>query len=230
MLRGTTLIILSFLISGLADAGPWVREKRSGYWQSAVLAQKIEGEAAVRGELYGEYGVTSKWTLTAQLEGVTFPALSGFDAGAYRLTGRRQFWRKGVWRAAFEGGVVGGAAIGGTLDGCDTVGAEARLSLGGGGRTKKERDWFTFVDVAIREHGNCRRQRIEAGYGREVTKNWLTINKVYLEEGSGDARSVKIESVLMRRIGKLGISLGYRREVGGRFREDGLILSLERRF
>ena len=124
----------------------------------------------------------------------------------------------------------GGEAIGGTIWGCDTVGGEARLSFGGGGRTERGRDWFTFVDGAIREHGTCRRQRIEAGYGREIARNWFTVNKVFLEIGTNDARSAKFETVVSRRFGKLELGLGYRQEFGGRFRENGLIVSLERRF
>ena len=135
-----------------------------------------------------------------------------------------------MWRAALEGGVVGGEAIGGTIGGCDTVGGEARLSIGGGGRTKRQRDWFTFFDVAIREHGNCRRQRIEAGYGREVAKNWFTVNKVFLEVGTDDARSAKFETLVSRRVGRTDFSVGFRQEFGGRFQESGVLLSIQRRF
>lgn len=229
--RGLLLCIIVLVsIGGVANAGPWVRDQGAGYWQAATLGQQIDGATAIRGELYGEYGLTRRWTVNAQLEGVTFTQLDGFDQFAYRLTGRRQFWQRGIWKAAFEGGLVGGEAIGGTIGGCDTIGGEARLSFGGGGRTEGNRDWFTFFDVAIREHGNCRRQRIEFGYGREVVKNWFTTNKVFLEEGSGDARSAKFETVVSRRFGKTDLSLGYRQEFGGRFRENGLILSVERRF
>lgn len=215
---------------GTAQAGPWVRAKGEAYVQTAVLVQRINRADAVRGELYGEYGLSAKWTLTAQLEGVTFPDRTGFDQGAYRATLRRQVWRRGIWRAAVEGGVVGGQAIGGTIGGCDEPGGEARVSFGGGGLTKKRRNWFVFVDGAIREHGSCRRQRVEAGIGREVARNWFTTNKVYFEEGSGSARSLKIESVISRRFGKTDLSVGYRQELGGRFQEVGFIFSIERRF
>ena len=146
------------------------------------------------------------------------------------MTGRRELWRKGKWRAAFEGGIVGGEAIGGTIGGCDTLGGEARLSIGGGGRSEKGRNWFIFFDGAVREHGNCRRQRIEAGFGQEVAKNWFATTKVFLDQGSGNARSAKFESVISRRFGQFDLGLGYRQEFGGRFSEDSLIISLERRF
>ena len=228
--RGFFIFIVFLLPFGAAEAGPWVREKGDGYLQAAILGQIIDGETAIRSELYGEYGLSTKWTVNAQVEGVKFTQLDGFDQFAYRCTGRRQLWQKGIWKVAFEGGLVGGEAIGGTIGGCDTIGGEARLSFGGGGRTEKGRDWFAFIDGAIREHGNCRRQRIEAGVGREVVKNWFTVSKVFLEEGSGDARSIKVETALSRRFGQTDLSLGYRQELGGRFRENGIILSVERRF
>lgn len=223
-------IISILCVPGYANAGPWTRDPGAGYWQAAVLGQRIDGADAVRGELYGEYGLTRKWTITGQVEGVTFTQLDGFDQFAYRVTGRRQIWGRGRWLAAIEGGVVGGEAIGGTIGGCDTVGAEARLSFGGGGQSENGRSWFTFLDGAIREHGNCRRQRIEAGIGREVIKNWFTVNKVFLEVGSDNARSAKVESVISRRVKSYDFSIGFRQEFGGLFNESGVILSVERRF
>lgn len=232
MVRGGRFLIISILcaLADTAEAGPWTRDRGAGYWQAAVLGQSIDGEPAIRGELYGEYGVTQKWTVNAQLEGVRFTEIDGFDQFAYRLTGRRQLWQRGIWRIGFEGGLVGGEAIGGTLGGCDTIGGEARLSFGGGTISERNREWFAFVDAIVREHGNCRRQRVEAGYGQEIFKNWFSVNKVFLETGTDDARSAKLESVLSRRFGRTDFSIGYRQEFGGRFEERGLILSVERRF
>lgn len=221
-------------VGGTAVAGPWTHDKGGGYLQAAVLGERIDGEDAARLELYGEYGLTSKWTISTQFDALTFPELAGFDQFAYRATARRQFWQSGIWRAAFEGGVVGGEAIGGTVGGCSSVGGEARVSLGAGGQNKRERDWFAFADVIIREHGNCRRQRFEFGYGQEIFPNWYSVNKVFLEEGggesSGDPRSAKLESVISRRFGRIDLGLGLRQEFGGRFNETGIIISLERRF
>lgn len=214
-----------------AAAGPWGQGDGNVYAEIAVLGQRIDGVGAARVELYGEYGVSDKWTAIGQLEGVTFPALSGQDQFAYRATFRRQIWQKGRFIAAFEGGVVGGEAIGGTIGGCDSVGGEARLSIGASGKTKRnERSWFGFADAVIREHGNCRRQRIEAGYGQEIFPKWWSVNKVYLETGTGDAQSIKLDSKISRQFGANELGLGYRQEVSGRFREIGIVVSLVRRF
>lgn len=230
-MRGALILLLFACSCALpASAGPWTRDKGAGYASVTVLGQSIDGEEAVRGELYGEYGLTTKWTLSAQLEGLTFPDLAGFDQYAYRATLRRQVWSGGVWRAAIEGGVVGGEAIGGTIGGCDTAGGEARVSFGGGGRNKKGRDWFTFIDGVVREHGNCRRGRIEAGYGMEVLPNWFTVNKVFLEDGTDNARSAKAETTIFRRFGRTDIGIGLRQEFGGSFQETGVLFSVERRF
>jgi len=216
---------------GTASAGPWSQGKGHVYAEVAVLGQRIDGAGAVRGELYGEYGLTDKLTLTGQLEGVRFPQLSGQDQYAYRATARRQIWQKGRFTAAFEGGVVGGEAIGGTIGGCDTVGGEARLSIGATGRTKRnEREWFAFADAIIREHGNCRRQRLEAGFGQQVLPKWWSVNKVYVETGSDNARSIKLDSKISRTFGRNELGVGYRQEVSGQFRERGILVSLVRRF
>lgn len=222
---------LSPLIIDEAVAGPWGQGAGRTYAEIAALGQLIDGAGAVRGELYAEYGVTDKWTIIGQAEGVRFPQLSGQDQYAYRATARRQIWQKGRFTAAFEGGVVGGEAIGGTIGGCDSAGGEARLSVGATGQTKRrEREWFAFADVIAREHGNCRRQRLEAGFGQEVASNWWSVNKVYLETGSGDARSIKLDSKISRTFGRNELGLGYRQEVSGRFREIGVVVSLVRRF
>lgn len=228
--RGLALGIGLAVAAGQAEAGPWTRPQGDGYASFAVLGQRIDGEDAVRLEAYGEIGVTSKWLLTAQVDGLVFTGIDGFDQTAWRATARRGIWRRGRFLAAVEAGAVGGAAIGGTFSGCDTVGGEARLSFGGGGRTGSGRDWFLFADAIVREHGNCRRQRAELGFGQEVARNWFSTSKLYLETGSGDARSAKVETVVSRRFGSTDIGLGYRQEFGGTFQEAGVILRLEHRF
>jgi len=219
------------MMGNVAVAGPWGQGEGNTYAEIAVLGQRIDGAGAARVELYAEYGLSDNWTVIGQLEGVTFPQLSGQDQFAYRATARHQIWQNGRFLAAFEGGVVGGAAIGGTIGGCDSVGGEARISLGATGQTRRrEREWFAFADAIVREHGNCRRQRLEFGYGQEILPKWWSVNKIYLETGSGDAESIKLDSKISRQFGKMELGLGYRQEVSGRFREIGVVVSLVRRF
>ncbi|MEM7661671.1 MAG: hypothetical protein AAF292_05440 [Pseudomonadota bacterium] len=219
------------LVSGSAQAAPWTQKSGDWYVQAAILGQNIDGEEAVRLETYAEYGLTSRWTITGQIEGVTFPDLAGFDQYAYRLTGRRRFWQSGSLMLALEGGLVGGEAIGGLVGGCDSPGGEARLSFGGAGtRGEEQRSWFFFADAAVREHGNCRRQRFETGYGYEFYPKWLSVNKIFYDRGGGLAQSAKVESTLVRRFGPTDVGFGIRQEFGGEFAEFGILLSVERRF
>jgi len=228
--KGTHAVVLASMLCSTASAAPWTQEAGNWYTQAGVLAQNIDGEDAIRAEAYAEYGLTSRWTVTAQLEGVTFPDLAGFDQFAYRVTGRRRFWQRGALMLAVEGGLVGGEAIGGLVGGCDSPGGEARLSFGGAGTRKNDRSWFFFADTAIREHGNCRRQRVEFGYGQEFARNWLSVNKLFFDRGGGLARSAKVESTLVRRLGRTDLGIGIRQEFGGDFSEFGVLLSVERRF
>ncbi|MEM9669279.1 MAG: hypothetical protein AAF950_10180 [Pseudomonadota bacterium] len=195
------------------------------------MAQNIDAEEALRVETYAEYGLTSEWTVIGQLEGITFPDIAGFDQFAYRLTGRRRFWQSGPLMLGIEGGLVGGEAIGGLFGGCDSPGGEARLSFGGAGvRGEESRSWFFFADAAVREHGNCRRQRLEVGYGYEAIRNWFTINKVFFDRGGGLAQSAKVESTIVRRFGATDLAVGIRQEFGGDFEEFGILISIEHRF
>ncbi|MEM6410584.1 MAG: hypothetical protein AAF683_03510 [Pseudomonadota bacterium] len=214
-----------------AHSAPWTQDAGDWYVQAAILGQNIDSEQAVRVETYAEYGLTKAWTLTGQVEGVVFPDIAGFDQYAYRLTGRRQFWRRGSLMLAAEGGLVGGEAIGGLIGGCDTPGGEARLSFGGAGtRGEDDRSWFFFTDAAIREHGNCRRQRFEAGYGQEIFPNWIAVNKVFYDRGGGLAQSAKVEATVLRRFKSTDLGIGIRQEFGGEFAEFGVLLSVETRF
>ena len=228
--RGLVCAALAIAVSNGAETAPWTRDGGEWYGQAAILIQSIDGAEAVRDEFYGEYGVTDHWTVTAQAESLVFPNLSGFNQIAYRLTGRRMLWQRRGLMIAVEGGLVGGEAIGGTIGGCGSAGGEARVSFGGFGQTRRERNYFFFTDFAIREHGNCRRQRLEAGYGQEIAANWLSVNKVFLDIGTDGPDSAKVETTLLRRFGDTDIGFGVRQELGGGFSEYGVLVRVERRF
>jgi hypothetical protein len=56
-----------------------------------LTAASIAGAAeGWRADLYGEYGINDRWTLTAKSEAVTYPDFTEFDREALRLSIRRQ--------------------------------------------------------------------------------------------------------------------------------------------
>lgn len=212
-----------------AEAGPWVQERGNGFGRLAVSSERVEGLDAWRYDSYGEYGLTSNWTITAKAETIRFVGNSDFDADGARISLRRTLWQQKSLRIAAEVGAVHGAAIGG-VRGCDQLGGEARLSAGASGRWDGA-DWFIFADAATRIHAEgCWRDRIEIGAGREIAHNVFLTNQIWLERGSEESRSDKIETGLLYRARQYDISLAYRQEISGRFEEDGIVIALARRF
>ena len=221
--------LLAGCVSLPAEAGPWVQPDGEGYGRFALSAERVEGLDAYRYDGYAEYGLTSKWTLTAKAEAIEFADASDFNAEGARLSLRRSLWQNDTLRVAAEVGAVHGAAIGG-VRGCNRLGGEARISAGASGRWDGK-DWFMFADVATRLHGEgCWRDRIEIGAGREISHNLFFTNQIWLERGSESSRSDKIETGFLYRMDQLDLSVAYRQEISGRFEEDGIVLAIARRF
>ncbi len=213
-----------------AHAAPWLRGDGEGYGRLAAAGERVEGIEAQRYDAYGEYGLTPRWTLTAKAEFVSFPGNTDFNAEGYRASLRRELFRREALVLSAEVGAVQGEAIGGATAGCASLGGEARLGAGasGDGRTGK---WYGHIDVAYREHdGGCQRERVELGFGQEITKNVYVVSQYFAERGTADARSDKIETGLLYRHGRMDWSLSYRQETSGRFEEEGIVAALAVRF
>jgi hypothetical protein len=80
-----TLCFAGAATSGVAEAAPWVRE--DGGWYARMLGahDTLNGADGWRLDLYGEYGVTDKITLTLKSEAVTYPDFRAFDRESWRL-------------------------------------------------------------------------------------------------------------------------------------------------
>lgn len=228
-MRGIWLTGLAVSFAASAAAAPWQREADAGYLRGAVASENVDGLSARRYDIYGEYGLWRNWTLTAKAERIAFPDASAFDAEGYRVTLRRKIWQKRAMLVSVEAGAVYGAAIGG-VTGCDEVGGELRLSAGTSG-VVGGLGWFAFADVAGRVHDeNCWRERLEVGFGQEITRNVFLVSQAWFERGSQRARSDKIETAVLFRVGDIDLSVAYREEFSGRFEEDGIVFAVARRF
>lgn len=227
-MRGFLCLSTGLIVTGVAEAAPWTNEDGGYYARLAFSTEDISGLSAVRLDLYGEYGLRDNLTLTAKSEAVSYSNASDFDSQMLRLTLRQKLYDNKGWVAAIEGGPVLGSTISGKI-GCDTIGAEARISGGISGRRGK-RDFYAFSDVAAIAHDDgCRRTRAEFGYGVEVVPDWWLGQQVWLEQGNMSATSQKFEISLARRFDAFDVSLGYREEFGGRFEEKGLVIAFIRK-
>ncbi len=212
--------------AGTAEAGPWAQEPGSIYARGIVSTERLDGEDGRRGEIYGEYGLARNWSVTAKAEMVRYEGGGISDRDALRVSARRQLWSsdKG-WALGAEAGLVYGSAVAGVF-GCDGLGGEARMSVGRSG-TVKGRNYFVFADVAdIRHEDGCARQRAEFGYGSDIGPHLFTLQQVWLERGNQSADSIKFDSQIGYHFKSADLSLGYREESGGAYREHAVLVAV----
>lgn len=201
------------------------------YARVAFAAEDVEGLTASRYDAYAEYGFADSWTVTAKAETVLFENNEDFNAEGFRATVRKELHRGDRFVVSVEAGILDGAAFGGAPDGCDTTGAEARVGAGWSGGFEDDREWFAFADLARSAHeGGCERDRLELGYGSRVVGDVYVVNQLWLERGSGNARSDKLETAIVWRAGFADVSVACREELSGRFDETGIVFALAKRF
>lgn len=213
-------------VCGVAEAGPWAQEPGGFYGRALVAREVLDGADAWRGDVYAERGLTKTLTIMAKAEAVRFDQTDAFDREAVRLAVRKQVFKKGGFAGAIEVGALHGATATG-VTGCQSLGGEVRASLGYSGTSKKGRDWYAFGDVAAIEHeGGCRRQRVELGYGSDISAKLFIGQQVWLEQGDVSADSIKTETVLGYHADWADVSVGYRAEHGGQFDEQSYLISV----
>jgi len=212
----------------LASAAPWIQDENALYTRIALASEEVEGLQALRGDIYGEYGLSANWTMTGKIEAIAYRDASDFNAQGWRATVRRKLFQRGNLVGAIEFGALQGAAIGGA-NGCETLGAEIRGGMAWSGQWRKI-DSFAFAEVAGRLHNDCRRERYEFGFGQRATKNIWVISQAWIERGNRNAKSDKLQTELLWRGALLDTSIGYRQETGGRFKESSVFIALAKRF
>ena len=130
-MRGRYLLCcVAFAGNGAAWAAPWTQDDGGIYLRGAYANETLNGVGADRADVYGEYGLTRNWTVTAKAEAVTYNGPDDIlDSESYRLTTRRAVWRHEGWVAgAVSGALCGAAGAGGVW--CESAGGE--VGQGGG--------------------------------------------------------------------------------------------------
>lgn len=215
----------ALVAAGTAEAGPWAQPQGGIYARAIVSGERLDGEDGWRGDLYGEYGLAPRWTVTAKAESVRY---SGYtpDSDAYRVSVRRQLWSNDAgWAVGAEAAAVNGSTLAG-LFGCSGWGGEARLSAGRSG-TFRGRGYYFFADAAVlSQEGGCRRERLELGYGTDIGGNFFATQQLWLEHGEQTADSIKSETQFGYHFPLADLSIGYRDELGGNFDEQAVLLAV----
>ncbi len=223
-----TCLLTGASIAGAASAAPWVRDEDGWYARSLLSAETLDGAEGWRADTYGEYGLTSRMTLTAKAEAITFPSDTAFDRQAYRLTLRRRLMVHKGWAIGAEAGPIYGSTSTG-LFACDGAGAEIRAGAGYSG-VREGKPFHAFADLAvIAQEGGCRRTRAEFGYGADLGYNLFTGQQVWLEDGNQTADSLKTETQLGYHFRHFDAAIGYREELGGVFTERAVLVAITAR-
>ena len=225
---GRILICLGTLPWPCAAAAPWTQPDDTLYARASIARERVEGLTGWRSDLYLEYGVSDALTLTGKVEGVSYDAAGDFNTQGWRTTVRRKLYQSGPFNVAIEGGVLKGAAVGGR-NGCNSLGVELRGGASWSGAWQ-ERQTFAFAETAMREHDSCHRTRHEFGLGQALTERVWSVTQVWIERGSRNADSDKIQSELMWRQPSLDLSIGYRSENGGSFTEESIFFAVAKTF
>ena len=221
---GRALVCLSVLPWPLASAAPWIQDEGRFYTRTSMARETVEGLQAWRRDVYGEYGLSDNWTLTGKWEAVTYDDASDFNAEGVRFTLRTNLYASNHLTISTEAGWLEGAAIGGR-NGCESRGLEARAGAAWSGE-----GYFSFVELAQREHSNCRRTRYEFGLGQALIGDIWTIGQVWIEDGGRNAKSTKMQSEILWQHDWAHFGLGYRLEMGDAFEEESIFLAVAKQF
>ena len=212
----------------MAAAAPWVQDEGALYTRLSVAQEEIDSLEGWRWDAYSEFGLSARWTATVKFEQVVYPDASDFNTDGWRASLRYQVLERGPLTVSLESGMLQGAAIGGR-NGCDKLGLELRSGLAWTGIWRKH-ETFMFGEVAHRFNGDCERDRYEFGLGQQTSENVWSITQIWLERGNINAASDKFQSEILWRRDDMDLSLGYRKENGGRFDEESVFVALARRF
>ena len=228
MRRAVVGFVVHVCVAGAAHAGPWAQPQGGWYARGVYSSETLNGADGQRADLYGEYGLLPRWTVTAKSEAVTYEDTNAFDRESYRLSIRHQFWSHEGWAAGLEVGPVYGSTIT-SLTGCERLGFEGRASGGYSGYLNGLA-FYAFADAAYLQHeDSCYRQRIELGYGADIGANLFIAQQLWIERGNQSASSDKYETQIGYHFPILDLAIGYREEIGGAFEEEAILIAFTMR-
>lgn len=214
-----------------AGAGAASQEALAGAWshaagdgQQIATFSKEAGEFGTgwRTDILVEGGLGGGWDLALKTQTLLRTDFTYDERSTYEAGVRRSFPLGPNSVVAVQGAVIGGESLG--VDACEGVGFEARGAYGISGRVG-DRNVYANLEGAYRLRGDqCRRSLMEVAVGAEIAPKWRAVGKAWAETGDGTP-SAKVEGLVLYDFETYSLGLGYRREVSGRFEEEGILLS-----
>lgn len=233
MLRWVSIGLSATFVASPAIASPWSRGDSELYARLAISRHTVDGLDGIRWDSYSEYGLSDDWTVSLKYERLEFDRFGEFDRDGWRVTVRRGFTLPKGLVFALEGGALSGDAIGGAA-GCETLGAEARVSIGQSTRVGGDtvgQDIFWFAEGAVRAHEDgCQRERAEIGLGQRLYKDVWLVSQAWFDSGDSNASSSKYQFEYLWKADGFDISAGTLIEFGGEFDESAVFFAVARTF
>lgn len=205
-----------------ALAGAWSHAAGDGQQIATFSKEASDFGTGWRTDILIEGGLGGGWDLALKTQTLLRKDFVYDERSTYEAGVRRSFPVGPNSVVALQGTVIGGESLG--VDFCEGVGFEARGAYGVSGQVAG-RNVYANVEGAYRERGNaCRRSLLEVAVGAEVAPKWRAVGKAWAETGDGTP-SAKVEGLVLYDFETYSLGLGYRREVSGRFEEEGFLLS-----
>ncbi len=210
-----------------AFAGAWTQAPGGSQQISTVSREAGDFGETWRGDYLAEYGWKGGWGGHLKLENQLRLDEGRDDRLSVEAGIKRSFAMGDRGAVAVQASLLAAESLAGPD--CEGEGYEARAAWGTS-RSFGARNGFVNVELARRERGAvCERTLVEAAAGVDIAPRWRTIVKAWSEHGDG-ADTAKAEASLLYETGPYSWGLGYRREISGAFQEDGVLLSLWRRY
>lgn len=222
------ILALYLWSSAAVFAAPWTQPAETLYMRSSVSWGSLNTDRLLRADLYLEYGLRERWTLTAKGETGYLPEYALSTGTALRATTRHTLVQSPQIRVSLEAGLVYREPEP-FATWCEGLNYEVR----GGGVWQARaaaRSVAIYAEAAIIAQARCQSYKWELGLNYPIGSAFSLHTQFWSERGARLTPSDKIQSEIIWHSGANDISFAVRRERGGAFDEHAVLLALARRF
>lgn len=225
--RAGCAVAILILAAPVAHAGAWTQPDGETLEISSVSRERGGFGETWRTDLYLEHGLSPRWSGHLKVEGQIRIEDDVDDRTAVEFGVRRRLWSAD--NAAVS--VQMTALLAEELDGeeCAGAGGEARLAAGYS-RGLGAGSLFLNAETAWRRRSaGCDRALAEITAGYAPVKRVSLQLKAWVEDGPFEATG-KAEALAFWSFDDLSVGAGYRRSVLGPLDEEGVVVTLWRRY
>ena len=205
-----------------------MRDKGEWYVSAGKISEDFDTFQAERLDLYAEYGLTKRLTVSAKYERQDFEDSDVFDSEGFRIALRRSFDGPDWLAVSGELALISGEAIGGAR-GCGKPGIGGLVSIGTSRKVGNTNLYASAAAGARLHSSGCDRLRSELTFGADRPSGTGVRVQLWSERG-GDFPSDKLQILFHRDLFGVTVSTGVREEIGGAFNETATVIALSGTF